>query len=235
MTKIAMWSGPRNLSTAMMYAFGARADCAVWDEPFYAPYLAETGLDHPMRSDILAAHESDAKIVARRCAGRPPDGKEHWYMKHMPHHMLDGFDMTWAEGCVNMHLIRHPARVIASYLAKRDMPSLLDIGYPQQWALYQRLPGPIFDSTDIRANPEAMLRMICAAADLPFDAAMLSWPAGPRAQDGIWAKHWYGAVHRSTGISDPEGPLPDLPKEYHGLLTEALEYYEQMRSLKHTG
>lgn len=230
MTKIAMWSGPRNLSTAMMYAFGARSDCAVWDEPFYAPYLAQTGADHPMRAEILAAHETDPAKVARACAGDTPEARAIWYMKHMPHHMIEGFDLTWAGSCINMHLIRHPAHVIASYLAKRDLPSLMDIGYPQQWALYQHLPGPIFDSEDIRANPEAMLRLICDIANIPFDPAMLSWRAGPRASDGVWARHWYGAVHRSTGISEPERPLPELPQTYQSLLHEALEYYAQMRS-----
>ena len=108
--RIAMWSGPRNLSTAMMYSFENRADFAIWDEPFYAPYLAQTGLDHPMRAEILAAHETDSAKVAARCLDTIPAQKPHFYMKHMPHHMIEGMPLDWAQGCVNVHLIRHPAR-----------------------------------------------------------------------------------------------------------------------------
>jgi hypothetical protein len=142
MTKIAMWSGPRNLSTAMMYAFAARPDCAVWDEPFYAAYLDRTGADHPMRDAILAAHERDAGVVAARCAGPIPDGKTVFYMKHMPHHMVEGMPLDWAEGCVNVHLIRHPARVLASYAEKRDAVTLEDIGFPSRNGFSPRCPAP---------------------------------------------------------------------------------------------
>ncbi len=229
--KIAMWSGPRNLSTAMMYAFGNRANCAVWDEPFYAPYLAATDLDHPMKDAIIAAHETDPQIVAQRCAGPVPDGKRHFYMKQMPHHMIDGFPLDWAQGCVHVHLIRHPARVMASYGAKRDEMTLEDIGFSQQAALYERLGGIVIDSADIRADPEGMLRKLCTAIDLPFDPAMLSWPAGPHPQDGVWADHWYGAVHKSTGFAGPEGPLPTLP-DHQDILAKALPTYRFLEEKK---
>jgi len=143
--RIAMWSGPRNLSTAMMYSFGARADFAIMDEPFYAPYLAVTGADHPMRDQIIGAHECDPAAVAQACSEQ---GTPHLYMKHMPHHMVEGFPLDWAKDCVNIHLIRHPARVIASYAAKRDAPTLDDIGFVQQGALFQQLGGLVIDSTD---------------------------------------------------------------------------------------
>ncbi|MCX7565907.1 HAD family hydrolase [Sulfitobacter sp. F26169L] len=223
--RIAMWSGPRNLSTAMMYAFGARDDFAVMDEPFYAPYLVKSGSDHPMADQIIAAHESDPVRVAALC-GR--EGNPHLYMKHMPHHMLDGFPMAWANDCVNIHLIRHPARVIASYAAKRESPTLDDIGFIQQADLFDRLGGIVIDSTDIRADPEGMLRALCAAIELPFDPMMLHWPAGPRAEDGIWAQHWYGAVHNSTGIAGAEGALPDVPAELQSVLEEAVPYYQRL-------
>jgi hypothetical protein len=227
--KIAMWSGPRNLSTAMMYAFAARGDCAVWDEPFYAPYLAATGADHPMAAEILAAHETDPAVVAAACAGPVPEGRAHWYMKHMPHHMVAGFPLAWAGGCVNVHLIRHPARVIASYAEKRGEMTLEDIGYPQQLALWQALPGPVIDSADIRADPARALRVLCAEIGLGFSDRMLSWPAGPRAYDGVWAAHWYNAVHRSTGFAGAEGALPEVAPERRGLLEDALPMYEAMR------
>jgi hypothetical protein len=230
--RIAMWSGPRNLSTAMMYAFGNRADFAIWDEPFYAPYLAATGIDHPMRTEILAAHETDPDKVAARCIGPIPGGKPHFYMKHMPLHMVEGFPLDWAADCVNVHLLRHPARVVASYAAKRENPTLDDIGFRQQVELFRRFPGPVIDSADIRADPEGMLRALCAEIGLDFDPAMLHWPAGPRAEDGIWAAHWYGAVHRSTGFAGAEGPLPQLEGEVAALAEAALSYYEELAKLR---
>lgn len=223
--KIAMWSGPRNLSTAMMYAFGNRADCAVWDEPFYAPYLAATGLDHPMREEILAAHETDPVKVAAGCRGPVPDQKPHFYMKHMPHHMLPDFPTDWAQDCVNVHLIRHPARVIASYAAKHDEMTMDDIGFAAQTALYDRIGGLVIDSADIRENPDVMLRRLCDAIGITFDPAMLTWTAGQRPHDGVWARHWYDAVHRSTGFAAAEGPLPTLAGRKQALLEQALPHY----------
>lgn len=227
--RIAMWSGPRNLSTAMMYSFGTRADFAVMDEPFYAAYLAASGADHPMGDEIMRAHECDPVRVAEDCQH---DGAPHLYMKHMPHHMVDGFPLDWAKDCVNIHLIRHPARVIASYAAKRDAPTLEDIGFAQQWTLYQKLGGIVVDGTDIRADPERMLRKLCDAIDLPFDQGMLCWPAGARTEDGVWAKHWYGAVHQSTGFAGAEGELPKLEPQFTDLLKQALPYYEKLAALK---
>lgn len=228
MMRIAMWSGPRNLSTAMMYSFGNRPDFAVWDEPFYAPYLAATGIDHPMAAEIIAAHESDPVKVASRCLGAIPDQKPHFYMKHMPHQMIDGFPINWAKDCINIHLIRHPARVIASYGVKRADISDDDIGFRQQAALFDQIGGLVIDSGDIRQSPENMLKKLCAAIELPFDPAMLTWPAGPRADDGIWAAHWYNAVHKSTGFAGAEGPVPALTGRDLNLLENALPYYEKL-------
>ncbi len=223
--RIAMWSGPRNLSTAMMYSFANRADFAVMDEPFYAPFLAATGDDHPMAPQIIAAHETDPIKVAKLCQRQ---GTPHMYMKHMPHHMLDGFPMDWADDCVNIHLIRHPARVIASYIAKREAPSFDDIGFGPQTALYNRIGGLIIDSADIRANPSKMLQTLCAAIGLPFDDGMLHWKAGARDEDGIWAGHWYGAVHQSTGFAGAEGDLPVLTGSAKVLLDQAMPHYENL-------
>lgn len=230
--RIAMWSGPRNISTAMMYSFGNRSDFAAWDEPFYAPYLVATGLEHPMWDAVLHAHETDAEKVAERCVGPIPDGKRHFYMKHMPFHMVEGFPLSWADRCVNVHLIRHPARVVASYVAKRENPTLRDIGFAEQSALYQRLPGPVLDSDDIRRDPETMLRRLCDLIDLEFDPAMLSWPAGPKTFDGVWAAHWYGAVHRSTGFAGPEGPAPVLEGSAAALVEAAMPHYLKLEAVK---
>ena len=230
--KLAVWSGPRNISTAMMYAFGNHPDFAAWDEPFYAPYLACTGLDHPMAKTILATHETDPARVADTLSGPVPGGKKHWYLKHMPHHMLDGFPLDWAADCVNIHLIRHPARVIASYAEKRQEPTLDDIGFEAQVAIYNRFPGPVIDSADIRQDPEAMLRKLCEIIGLDWNPAILSWPAGPKGFDGAWAPHWYNAVHQSTGFAAPEGPLPYLPKSLKSLSDLALPHYEKMAARK---
>lgn len=226
--KIAMWSGPRNLSTAMLYAFGNRADFSVWDEPFYAPYLLATGIDHPMRDVVLQGHETDAAKIASQISGTVPDGKAHWYMKHMPFHMVMDFPIDWAADCVNVHLVRHPARVVASYAAKRENPTLKDIGFAEQAALYDRFPGPILDCDDIRQDPEGMLRTLCDVIGLEFSESMLSWPDGPKAFDGAWAPHWYGAVHQSTGFAGPEGPLPKLDGEAAGLVERALPFYQKL-------
>jgi len=230
MVKIAMWSGPRNLSTAMMYGFAARGDCAVMDEPFYAAYLDRTGLDHPITAEIIAAHDTDPARMAETCAAPPPDGKAHLYMKHMPHHMLPEFPLDWAEECLNLHLIRHPARVIASYTDKRADITLEDIGYPQQLQMWEKLPGPIIDSADIRLNPATALTRLCSEMGIPYKDAMLSWPAGPKPFDGAWARHWYPAVHRSTGFAGPEGPLPDIPEQHRKLQKDAVEIYEILKT-----
>lgn len=222
--KIAMWSGPRNLSTAMMYAFGNRADFEAWDEPFYAAYLAATGIDHPMRDKVLATHETDANAVGERIKSATGN----LYMKHMGFHMEPKFPLDWAEGCVNVHLIRHPARVVASYVAKRESPTLRDIGFEQQLEIFERFPGPVIDSADIRRDPEGMLRKLCAEIGLEFDRAMLAWLAGPKSFDGVWAPHWYNAVHKSTGFAGAEGPLPDAQGAAADLVDAALPYYREL-------
>ena len=226
--RIAMWSGPRNLSTAMMYAFGNRADFAAWDEPFYAAYLSASGIDHPMKAEILATGETDPARVAARCMGPIPGGRPHFYMKHMPHHMLPGFPLGWTSDCVNVHLLRHPARVVASYSAKREHPTLDDIGFRQQAELFDRIGGVVIDSADIRDDPEGKLRLLCDAIGLPFDPAMLRWSAGPKPFDGPWAPHWYGAVHESTGFAGSEGPLPSLNGQEEDLVAAALPHYDRL-------
>lgn len=230
--KIAMWSGPRNLSTAMMYAFGNRADCAVVDEPFYASYLAETGLDHPMRAEIMASQPQEPAEVVAGLMGPNPDGKPHYYQKHMTQHMISGVPRDWMRDMVNVFLIRHPARVIASYGAKRENPTLDDIGFWQQAELFDAVGGVVIDSHDIREDPEKMLRRLCDAIGLNWDPAMLSWPQGGHKDDGVWARHWYGAVWTSTGFAGAEGPLPEVPEHLRGVLEAAMPFYERMRDAK---
>jgi hypothetical protein len=230
--RIAMWSGPRNLSTAMMYAFGNRSDFAVWDEPFYAAYLKTTSLDHPMAAEIIASHEGDPVKVAARCLDTIPNEKQHFYMKHMPHHMIEGVPLAWAQSCTNIHLIRHPARVIASYAAKREQVTVTDLGFAQQAEMFDKIGGTVIDSSDIRNDPEEMLHLLCDVIGIDFDPAMLHWTAGSRSDDGVWAKHWYNAVHKSTCFAGAEGPLPELTGRDAELLAESLPHYERLEKEK---
>lgn len=231
--RIAMWSGPRNLSTAMMYSFAARTDCAVVDEPFYATYLAKTGLNHPMRDEILASQSQDADQVIRHITGSNPREKPHFYQKHMTQHMLPGIDRSWMRDIKNVFLIRHPARVIASYAAKRQAPTFDDIGFWQQAELFGQCDDPIvIDSADICADPYGMLRRLCAALGLDFDSAMLRWPKGGHVDDGVWAAHWYGAVHESTGFAGAEGQIPEFDLLSTELVQKAIPFYMEMAQVK---
>jgi hypothetical protein len=232
--RIAMWSGPRNLSTAMMYSFAARGDCAVWDEPFYAAYLAATGIDHPMKEAVIAAGETDPDRVAAACLGPIPQAQSLFYQKHMTLHMIPGFDRGFLRGLVNVFLIRHPAHVVASYSKKREAPTLMDIGFVQQAELFDQVAqmtgaAPlVIDSAAIRDNPRESLKNLCTRLGIPLTETMLSWPPGPKPYDGAWAPHWYNAVHQSTGFDRPEGPLPQLSSGYQDLVDRALPYYERL-------
>lgn len=234
---IAMWSGPRNLSTALMYSFGNRADCEVVDEPFYAHYLSETGLAHPMRDAVLTSQPHSAETVVQSLT-QPKS--QHFYQKHMCQHMLPTVPRDWMFEVQNVFLIRHPARVIASFGAKYESFGLADIGFSQQLELFEMLRDAghtplVIDSADIRNAPEAMLRALCGKLGIPFDADMLHWPKGGHASDGAWAPHWYGAVHSSTGFAGPEGPLPTLETPHQqALLASALPIYETLNTCKLT-
>lgn len=235
--RIAMWSGPRNLSTAMMYSFGARTDCAVVDEPFYAAYLAQTGLDHPMRAEILDSQPTDPAQVIDEILGSVPSQKPHFYQKHMSQHMIPGVPRDWIHKVTNVFLIRNPARVAASFSAKYENPTLEDIGFLQQAELFDDLTSHgahpvVIDSADIRRDPETMLTRLCDAIGLEFDPAMLSWSKGGHADDGVWAAHWYAAVHASTGFAPAEGDLPDLDGPQAALAEAAMPAYDHLKRHK---
>ena len=233
---LAMWSGPRNLSTALMYSFAARGDCAVWDEPFYAAYLAATGFDHPMRDEVIAAGECDPQAVARACIGPIPGGLPLYYQKHMTLHMIPAFDRSFMRECVNVFLIRHPARVVASYSRQRTSVTLDDIGFTQQADLFDEVTAfdgrtpVVVDSSDIRADPGGVLARLCAAVGVEYTDRMTRWPAGGHPSDGVWAPHWYEAVHRSTGFDGAEGPLPTLTGAAAELVALAMPSYERLKA-----
>ena len=234
MTKrIAMWSGPRNLSTAMMYSFAARGDCRVVDEPFYAAFLAQTGVDHPMRDAVLASQPNDPNAVAESLIS--PVSEPVYYQKHMAHHMHESWDSAWMGQVQNVLMIRHPVRVIASYAKKREAPTLDDLGFIQLARLFDQTDDPVVvDSSDIRANPGGMLQELCRRVGIAWTDNMLRWPSGGHPQDGAWAAHWYGAVHASTGFDVAEPALPRLDASYARLAEAAMPYYQKLAAHKIT-
>ncbi|WP_376692935.1 sulfotransferase-like domain-containing protein [Wenzhouxiangella sp. EGI_FJ10409] len=237
--RIAMWSGPRNISTAMMRAFENRPDCAVSDEPLYGAWLKLSGAPHPMREEVIAAMDSDWQSVVETLTGPAPDGASVWYQKHMTHHILpEMMDAGWLSKLTHVFLIRDPRHVVASYLGKRDTVSPEDIGVPQQQAIYDFIVGrlgrepPIIDSGEFLAEPEGHLRALCERLDIAFGPEMLSWPAGPRESDGVWAPHWYQKVWESTGFGPPPGNAPDLEGRARTVAAACRPMYEQLYSLR---
>ena len=233
-----MWSGPRTVSTAMMRAWENRPDTIVIDEPLYSFYLSRTGLDHPGRDAVIASQSTDWEAVLAALASCPlPDGVSIAYAKHMTHHVLPSVELAAFRPFRHAHLIRDPRLLLASYARVRSAPTLEDLGLRQQAALFEAFGGPVIDSTDLLAAPEAGLRALCDALDVPFDAAMLSWPPGPRDSDGVWAPYWYESVWRSTGFtriaprSAPAARAP-LPPALEPLAEQCLPYYQRLSEHK---
>jgi hypothetical protein len=237
--RIAMWSGPRNISTAMMRSFENRPDTAVVDEPFYAAYLDKTGIDHPMREESLASQSLDWREIVKGILGPVPKGRAIFYQKHMTHHMLPEFGRAWISQVRNAFLIRAPEAVLASYTVKRADVTLADIGFVQQRELFEsecdRLghAPPVIESLDVLKNPRGMLTALCNRLDIPFSEKMLSWPAGRRDSDGVWAPVWYESVERSTGFSPPEESKPvSLRDELRAIADVARPHYERLAAFK---
>jgi len=232
--RIAMWSGPRNLSTAMMRSFGNRADTVVSDEPFYGAFLKTSGADHPMREEVIAAMDCDWESVSRAISGPAPEGRPIWYQKHMWHHMVGpiGYD-DFGGDFTHAFLIRDPAAMIASYLRKRETAEFADFGLYRQTLYFMREADrlghapPVVDAHDLLADPEGTLTALCAALAISFDPAMLAWPAGRRATDGPWAPHWYQAVEASTGFGPPKAPVA-LEGEAARLAERCRPFYERL-------
>ena len=225
-----MWSGPRTISTALMRAWENRSDTVVVDEPLYAFYLKQTGIEHPGRDEIIASMHADWHAVLDTLTVGPlPPGKSVHYQKHMTHHLLAEVDRDKMAGLTHAYLIRDPRQLLASYAKVRSQPSLADLGLEQQVEIFRTFGGPVIDSADILRDPPAALSALCAALGVGFDPAMLSWPAGPRPTDGVWAKYWYDNVWRSTGFGPYRPPATgELPAELEPLAAECLPYYDEM-------
>jgi hypothetical protein len=223
--RVAMWSGPRNISTAMMRAFENRPDTEVVDEPLYAAYLARTGVDHPVREAVIASQPTDlAAAVAGLSEPLPPGCSVH-YAKHMAHHVPRDMDLRWTLRFRNALLIRDPVEVVASYVRARETCEPDDIGLPQQgWLMElwdeQGIEVPVIDAGDFLRAPEPHLRWLCDWLGIPFSTRMLSWPPGPRASDGVWAPHWYDAVWSSTGFK-PWRPRETNLSDHDATVAEA--------------
>lgn len=230
--RIAMWSGPRNISTAMMRSFSSRTDTVVSDEPFYGAYLKATGDPQPMADQVIADMDCDWHSVARACTGPVPGGKPVWYQKQMAHHMVGPVGLDELPGLTHAFLIRDPRRVVASYAEKRGDHRPEHLGIGRQRDYFERQADrlghapPVVDSADVLRDPEGTLTALCAALDIPWDPAMLSWPAGRHPRDGIWATHWYDRVDASTGFDIAEqGPLPDLAPGLQAIADACMEDY----------
>lgn len=234
MLRIAMWSGPRNISTAMMRSWGNRPDTIVSDEPLYAHYLEHIPVDHPGRAEIKAAHDTDWRSVVRALTEVEIPGASIFYQKHMAHHLLPDIDRGWLALVENCFLIRDPREMLASLNKKMGLPELRDTGLPQQVEIFRsirdttgRVP-PVVDTSDVLSDPHRVLTLLCNAIGVSFEEAMLSWPAGPRETDGVWGKYWYDAVEKSTGFEPYVAKQVYLDPLLEDLASECRPFYEEL-------
>lgn len=236
--RLAMWSGPRNISTALMRSFENRPDTWVIDEPLYAHYLLRTGLDHPGRDEILDSMENDWEKLTTHLTGPIPENKTVWYQKHMTHHYCFDYNDDWLENVTNCFLIRQPEEVIVSFLQRFRLEDWEQIGFPQQIRIFHRIMEKtgripiVIDSNDILKDPEKILTHLCSELNIPFMDQMLKWPEGTRDTDGIWGKHWYGNVVKTTGFAPYKERNAVVPTEYHKILEKCIPIYEELSEFK---
>lgn len=230
-----MWSGPRNISTAMMRSFGARADCAVSDEPFYGAFLKQTGEPHPLAAETIADMDCDWASIVRTQSGPVPGSKPIWYQKHMPHHMVGPVSIADFPEHRHAFLIRAPERVVASYRDKNELREPEALGFARLRAYFEEECArtgnapPVIDSDLILKNPQSVLKKLCQALDIAWDHAMLSWEVGPHEEDGIWGRHWYDKVNASTGFAPPRFTMPALEGAYRDVAEACRADYEALK------
>jgi hypothetical protein len=230
--RIAMWSGPRNISTAMMRSWGNRPDTFVCDEPFYGHYLAQTRRNHPGADEVMHCHETDWRKAVSWLLGEIPEGKAIFFQKHMAHHLLPNMDRDWFAHMVHFFLIRDPREMLTSLVKNVPDVTLADTGLPQQVEIFEWVHGhcgtipPVLDAKDVQDDPRGTLSLLCDRLGVEFTEAMLSWPPGPRATDGVWAKHWYGAVEKTTGFNPYQPKDEPLPAHLTDLYADCVRSYE---------
>ena len=231
--RIACWSGPRNISTALMRSWSSRSDSFVSDEPFYAYYLKEQQLKHPMYKEIIEHYPNTYDDVVTSLISEIPNDKEHWYQKHMAHHLIDLNNIDWIKKFENCILIRHPKDVINSYIKKNTLNHVDELGYHQQYKIMRYLDDIgkkfiVIDSNILLNNPEKILSQWCSSINLEFDISMLKWQKGNHPQDGIWWKHWYDNVITTTHFQKFSANQSELDKKYQSIYDEALDYYNKL-------
>ncbi len=232
-----MWSGPRNISTALMRSFENRPDTVVEDEPFYAHYLEKTGFAHPMKEQIIKSQSTNWNYIAKRITSEIPIGKNIWYQKHMAQHNLPNYSLDWTKNIINCFLIRNPKEVIYSYTKKFELTSAKQIGFPQQYKLFNKLKNlnsiPIvIDSKDILLNPKIVLSQLCKRLQIPFYEEMLNWPKGHRRSDGIWGKYWYKNVVNSSKFNFYSNNKIELEDKYESIYEECINIYTELNRYK---
>jgi len=234
--RIACWSGPRNISTALMRSWSSRKDTFVTDEPFYAYYLKETGLNHPMRDKILEEYDSNFERIFKNLIDEVPNNKKIWYQKHMAHHLISINDLSWIKNFNNCILIRHPKYVINSYIKKNTLKNVSDLGYRQQLSIVkflqkEKIKFHIIDSDDFLDNPERKLSDWCNFLKIDFDQKMLSWPKGPHQNDGIWGKHWYNNINNSENFLRKKEISSNRYKEFESIYSDAVYCYKKIYTM----
>ena len=237
-TRIAMWSGPRNISTALMYSFENRSDCYATDEPLYASFLLKSGTPHPGAEEVIENNEAQVGKIITTLTGPIPDEKQIWYQKHMCHHLPPDSDISWIDNFKNCFLIRNPREVLLSLSKITDSIDLLSTGLPQQLTIFRhvikssgKIP-PVIDSADVLEDPESILSLLCESISIPFSQRMLSWDPGPRSCDGIWGKYWYDSVWKSSGFSSSSSKEGELSEHLHSVLEESTMIYQELRGMR---
>ena len=233
---IACWSGPRNISTALMRSWSSRKDTFVTDEPFYAYYLKETQKKHPMKEEIMKHYPSEYDEVVNYLLSKIPNKKNFWYQKHMAHHLIDFNKIDWIKKCHNCILVRHPRDVINSYTAKNSLKNIEELGYPQQYEIAKYLKKfdkrfIVIDSEDLLKNPSKVLSNWCKSINIDFDKSMLSWEKGHHQNDGIWWKHWYDNVINTNGFQKYKKKDINIENQYDSIYNESMEYYNYLKSI----
>lgn len=230
-----MWSGPRNISTALLRSWGNRPDTAVCDEPLYAHYLKVTGLDHPGRDEVIASQPTDWRDAVVPLLGEIPGGKPIFYQKHMSHHLLPEIGREWFGGLTHAFLIREPVEMITSLAKVLPDPDAAATGLPQQVEIFEWVQAqtgqtpPVIDARDVLEDPRRTLGALCEALGVPFLEEMLSWPPGRRETDGVWAKYWYANVEKSTSFQPYQPKNEPVPEHLKGLVDVCLGHYETLR------
>mgnify|MGYP002820860932 CR=1 FL=1 len=229
-----MWSGPRNISTALLRSFSNRDDTIVYDEPFYSYYLKETGLNHPMRDEIIDFYPTEENEVIKTIL----KGKKGiYYQKHMTHHILDKTNIEWLEKGTNCFLIRHPSKVINSYIKKNKIYSITDIGFDQMFRLFNYVKKNIskniviINADTLLENPEIYIKKLCGNLNIEFSYKMLKWQKGNIKDFGIWYKHWYSSIINSSGFNKPDYEEYKIPDQYKDIYNKSLEIYNTMNAL----